>query len=336
MTKLSIILPIYNVEEYLREAIESIITQSFTDIEVLLINDGSIDNSPAICDEFALIDDRIKVFHQMNSGVSAARNLGLDKAQGEYVTFLDPDDYLLSKEMYTTIFSAIDNDIDFVHFGYYIDEFSITYQPKILGRINKDTFLDKVFSDFVGKKTDHFYDTITSLATVWSIIIRRDIIGETRFENIKLTEDKIFFFDLVFQAKNFFLFDNVFYFYRKNNKSATRKYLPNRSVFLQQSNNHIKKLLDKNNRYKQYKEEFDNSVIRSYYGCILNEAYSPEKSESIKLLKRYATDQNINKLLTFQKTFNLMKTKPFWIFIKFKQFRLFYFILEYYRKIKKI
>ena len=95
MSKISIIVPVYNAEEYLHRCIDSILAQTFTDFELLLINDGSKDNSGVICDEYAALDNRVRVFHKENGGVSSARNMGLDNAKGEWITFVDSDDWLV-------------------------------------------------------------------------------------------------------------------------------------------------------------------------------------------------------------------------------------------------
>ena len=94
MAEISIIVPVYNVEKYIRRCIDSLLAQTFTNIEILLIDDGSPDNSGTICDEYALIDSRVKVIHKTNGGVSSARNAGLDTATGTYIMFCDPDDYV--------------------------------------------------------------------------------------------------------------------------------------------------------------------------------------------------------------------------------------------------
>lgn len=94
MYKLSVIIPVYNAEVYLKECIDSVLNQSFKDFELLLINDGSTDNSGTLCDQYATVDKRVKVFHKENGGVSAARNLGIENAKGEWLTFIDSDDYV--------------------------------------------------------------------------------------------------------------------------------------------------------------------------------------------------------------------------------------------------
>ena len=91
---ISVIIPVYNVEKYLRRCLDSILAQTYSNIEILLIDDGSTDQSGRICDEFAKLDSRVHVFHKGNGGVSTARNLGIDKAKGEYLTFVDSDDYV--------------------------------------------------------------------------------------------------------------------------------------------------------------------------------------------------------------------------------------------------
>ena len=96
MPKISVIVPAYNAEKYLRRCIDSILVQTFTDFELLLVNDGSIDRTDTICNEYAVKESRIRVFHKKNGGVSSARNLGLDNAKGKYVMFVDSDDYMLS------------------------------------------------------------------------------------------------------------------------------------------------------------------------------------------------------------------------------------------------
>ncbi len=112
MAVVSIIVPVYNVEQYLRECVDSILSQSFTDFEVILVDDGSPDNCPKICDEYAEKDPRVKVIHKPNGGLSSARNAGLDIATGEFVGFVDSDD-IIESEMYEKLVSAImKNDAD--------------------------------------------------------------------------------------------------------------------------------------------------------------------------------------------------------------------------------
>lgn len=106
MPKISIIVPVYNVEKYIHRCIDSILHQTFKDFELILVDDGSLDNSGKICDEYAKEDDRIKVIHKENGGLSDARNVGLDIAQGEYIAFVDSDDWI-EKDMYSILYENI-------------------------------------------------------------------------------------------------------------------------------------------------------------------------------------------------------------------------------------
>src|SRR5690554_5746847 len=111
-TQLSIIIPIYNIEDYLPTCINSILNQEFDDYELLLINDGSTDNSGKICDQYALKDNKIRVYHQKNAGVSAARNLGLEKATGEWICFVDRDDSIEQNSLSKMISKLHTNELD--------------------------------------------------------------------------------------------------------------------------------------------------------------------------------------------------------------------------------
>ncbi len=115
--KISVIVPIYNTEQYLSRCLDSIISQSFTDFELLLIDDGSTDGSGIICDSYADRDRRIRVFHKENGGVSSARNLGIDKAQGEWLYFVDSDDELLPGGL-STLVDNISDDVDVTMGGF--------------------------------------------------------------------------------------------------------------------------------------------------------------------------------------------------------------------------
>lgn len=114
---LSIVIPVYNTKKYLSDCLGSILTQSFTDFEILLIDDGSSDGSSELCNEFARLDSRIRVFHKENGGVSSARNLGLANACGEWVYFVDSDDCLLPGGLQTLI-ECISDEVDIVMGGY--------------------------------------------------------------------------------------------------------------------------------------------------------------------------------------------------------------------------
>ena len=124
--KVSFILPVYKVEKYLSECVESILAQTYSDFEILLVDDGSPDNCPALCDEWARVDNRIKALHKPNGGLSDARNYGLDHAQGDYVIFVDSDDFWVGKDCLGNLMNVVNvhPECDFIGFNcsyYYSD-----------------------------------------------------------------------------------------------------------------------------------------------------------------------------------------------------------------------
>lgn len=118
-TLVSVIVPVYKVEKYLHRCIDSIINQTYKNLEIILVDDGSPDNCGKICDEYAEKDNRIKVIHKSNGGLSSARNAGLDVANGDYVYFVDSDDYIDTKLVEDNLNLAIEHDADMVCFNYF-------------------------------------------------------------------------------------------------------------------------------------------------------------------------------------------------------------------------
>ena len=111
---ISVIVPVYNVEKYLRQCLDSVLAQTYRELEIILVDDGSTDGSGAICDEYATRDSRIKVVHQQNGGLSSARNAGLDLATGEYVAFVDSDDYIHETMLELLYQALVENNADTV------------------------------------------------------------------------------------------------------------------------------------------------------------------------------------------------------------------------------
>lgn len=130
---ISIIVPIYNIEKYVSKCIESILQQTYQNIQIILVDDGSLDQSGIICDKYAALDCRIEVIHQCNQGLVVARKSGLKIARGEYIGFVDGDDYI-SHDMYDKLLKEIQqNDADFVHSGFWQNgKKSISFEKKVI------------------------------------------------------------------------------------------------------------------------------------------------------------------------------------------------------------
>ena len=188
--KISIIIPIYNTEAYLPRCIDSILSQSFTDYELILINDGSIDNSGSICDKYAQQDNRIKVFHQKNGGLSSARNTGLDHAQGEWIYFVDSDDELKPDGLQTLV-NCISEDVDMVMGGY--EQYNLDGNL-IETEKNHETLTLSRRDSLLVLFPDHSIH-YSYLGYVWIRLFRNRIIQDhgLRFDtSIKIKEDTLF------------------------------------------------------------------------------------------------------------------------------------------------
>ncbi|MDD2336049.1 MAG: glycosyltransferase family 2 protein [Geobacteraceae bacterium] len=196
----SIIIPIYNVEKYLRECVDSALRQTYKDIEVILIDDGSPDNCPQICDEYMTLDTRVKAIHQVNGGLSSARNSGLKVSRGEYVYFLDSDDYIAEnaiKELYTEV---TEKNLDVVLF----DSFVIDEYGKI--DANNHYYIRKGVYDKVCDGKCLFTELINNndyRSAVQYLFIRRSCLVNCKlsFYDGIVHEDELFTFLLLMQCQ---------------------------------------------------------------------------------------------------------------------------------------
>ena len=191
---ISVIVPIYNVEKYLRRCINSILAQTYQKFELILVDDGSPDNSGKICDEYANIDDRIVVIHKKNGGLSDARNAGLDVAKGDYVIFIDSDDYIEYDLFQNGIEILKDNPTGLLFYGFVIENENQEIKYEFLDKIN-DSISFSSESDKASFIINELLDYRVSW-NAWSKFYNRDIIeaNDLRFEDNK----KIFAEDMYF------------------------------------------------------------------------------------------------------------------------------------------
>ena len=215
MPKISIIVPVYNVERYLVDCIESIRNQSLTDIEIILVDDGSLDNSGAICDDYALKDDRIKVIHKKNGGLSSARNAGLEVAIGEYIGFVDSDDWVDS-EMYGFLYkNAVEKNAEIV-----------ACNIAKMGPDGQFENFDKGSKDILFSRTEGMEELIRNQQLTFSScnkIYKRKLFMDCRYDEAIILEDMNISYRLLNQANNIFYTARPMYVYRYNDSSILRK-----------------------------------------------------------------------------------------------------------------
>ena len=213
MPKVSIIVPVYKAEKYLHRCIDSILAQTFTDWECILVDDGSPDRSGAICDEYAQRDTRIQVIHKENGGVSSARNVALGRITGKWLTFVDSDDCLYPNALQRWVEVAEQNNLDLIQC-----HFNREYKE---GQVASDEI--EVLS------AAQYADSEKYLTCVWGTLFKTSIMKEhtLRFdEKVRLGEDQIFLLSHMQYCKRIQRIGDVLYFYRNNEQSAVNNPKP--------------------------------------------------------------------------------------------------------------
>ena len=218
MYKISVIVPVYNVETYLRQCLDSIINQTLTDIEIICINDGSTDTSPDILKEYESRDSRIRIISQENKGLSSARNRGLEVAVGEYIYFIDSDDYLDVNALDELYSLSKDKDLDLILFklANFDDEGNVDYNysnmPFLLD-IPKDVFTYRDFKD----------DLFRVDVTAYTKFFKRELVSDMRFPEGLIFEDSAVYLDYIINAKRICFLDKCLYYRRIRDDSIISK-----------------------------------------------------------------------------------------------------------------
>lgn len=259
---ISVIIPVYNVEPYLRKCLDSVINQTYQDLEILCVNDGSTDNSLDILEEYATLDSRIVVFSQENGGLSAARNTGLRNAKGDYVYFLDSDDYIDLNAIERLHSLAEEKSLDVIMFkllNFYdgeIEKFSENYyeMPYLTRNLKKDVF------DYTDIKKHIFRMNVT----VPTKFFKRELIKDLEFLEGYIFEDNLFFIEYIFKAKRIYYYDNYLYYRRVRSESiiysASRKHLDIIPIYKE-----ITRKIVEYDLYDEFKEALFSASVRDLY-----------------------------------------------------------------------
>lgn len=259
VTSISVIVPIYNIQNWLNKCLASILNQTFKDFEVILVDDGSTDNSDKICEKFIKKDKRFKYFLKKNGGLSDARNYGLNEAKGKYVVFVDGDDFL-QKDYLQTLYTNITNhsaDVAMCNCNIVDDEGEkIAMVPlPVTGLINGRRFLNCVFYERAG----------LSYTVVWNKIFKKDIFSTIRFSKGKLYEDEFINPKLYWNLERIFVFDRPLYNYVQRQSSIINSSLNRKKVI-----NGIEALTKRIIFYKTRDLELYKKSISFYLNWIIN------------------------------------------------------------------
>lgn len=279
MEKVSFIIPVYRIdEEYLKECIESVLKQSYNNIEIILIDDGSPDNCGKVCDEYAAKDSRVISIHQENAGVSVARNNGITRASGDYIAFVDSDDWVEADYAEKIITAFKDEPADIVLFGY-SSEYGKVSDVHLIGKNamyegEEIDFLRKGILNPIGICLENIP------ASPWAKVFRREFIKETKLlyvPGLKRMQDNVFCFDAYGKARNVKYINTVVYHWRANENSVCYKYNPQiiaiSEKVLNEFRNRIVKIDD-----ESYNEMYDCKVINILFGEYMRSYFRHESN----------------------------------------------------------
>ncbi len=327
MNKVTIVIPVYNTKKYLKKCVDSLTEQTYRNIEVLLVDDGSTDGSSELCDEIANKDERVRVIHKANGGVAAARNLGIDEAEGEYVMFVDSDDWLDTDAVETLVEHADKNNVDVIRFNY-VREF----EGKQL--VKKNTFLEeRVYLGnecrnvcrqtlgLIGDELSH-PESMNFLASACFNMYRKSLLvnSEVRFFPIEKTgsfEDGLFNFDVFMSVRSFEFIDKPFYHYRKTNGVSTttgyrRNYIPRQLVLFEQLRSKIDEK-DWDFFHEAYNNRMVFSTMEISFNALRNRASFFEKYKEVKIVLTHPDFKKAYK--TFDLKYLGLKWKVYYFFI---------------------
>lgn len=236
---LSVIIPVYNVEKYLKKCISSVQNQTYKNLEIILVDDGSKDNSATICDDFAKRDNRVKVIHKANGGVSSARNAGLDVACGEYVMFVDADDWIPYNSVELLIKGQSEKKSDFVMGA---AEAVGVFKKEYYGK-NGTTYID--FNN--EKELLNFTEVIKTQLGPWAKLFKKSIIDKYNLRfliGVAYGEDRIFNWEYLLHCNNALIINNIVYYYSQLNiYRACGRYYPDINIWLSTAVEKYSKLL---------------------------------------------------------------------------------------------
>lgn len=293
MVKVSIIIPVYNSEPYLATCIKSVTGQTLKNIEIIIVNDGSLDSSLAICEKFKEQDERIKLFSIPNSGSAAARNIGLENAIGEYIGFVDSDDWV-REEMFEELYDvAQKEDVDIVgcnFIRYYSGkEFKNIIPYHRSGRYSKKDLVDEFFPYMIANENLGKVAPVTMVTKIF----RRELIESKgiRFDERLLGgQDIAFSSSGIIHSRSLYLMNEAyFYYYRYNPRSRTNTYMPNAWEVSKSYRDYFQNLLANYDGY-----DFSRQIsLHKLSGALTAINYETKQGNPKNLLQKYRTVKQI-------------------------------------------
>ena len=330
--QVSIIVPVYNVENYIERCLNSLVNQTFKDIEIITINDGSTDKSLELINKYVKEDIRVSVIDLGDEGVSYCRNLGIEKANGKYIMFVDSDDWIDSSMVEVMYKKAEENKLDLVMCSY-IREFKDHSKEKIFNLpeeiiYKEDKVKNELLRKLVGPVKEELSnpEMLDALGTVWGKLYRADIFKENKINFVDLkeigsAEDTLFnIFTFNYLKKVMFLNKPMYHYWRDNPKSVTSQYNPKlkeqRKVFFK----YISDFIKENNFEQVFEEALNNRICTSVLGLGLIECSKNNKISRINKIKNIKIIINEEYIRNAYKNLELKYFSIHW--------RIFYFFIK--------
>lgn len=289
---ISIIVPVYNTENYLEKCLYSLVNQTYKNIEIIIVDDGSPDNSMNIIQKFVLADNRVKVISQKNQGLSGARNTGMNNTNGDYIMFIDSDDWIEIDTCEKAINASEKYNADVV-FWSYIKEFSNSQKDNYLFDKTEIIWSEKNINQLsrrmVGLVGDELANpqSIDNLVTAWGKLYKKSVIGDVRFTDTKIigTEDALFNIEVFLGINSAVYIPDLLSHYRKDNESSlTHNYKKKIVSRWREMYSRIKFLLDRNDMSREYYDALKNRICFGLIGLGINLA--EDKKMSFKEKKK--------------------------------------------------
>lgn len=329
---ISVIVPFYNAKEYLKECIESVLKQTYDNWELILINDGSTDNSIEICEEFAKENKNIYLYSKKNTGVSETRNIGIEKASGDWITFLDADDKIKENFLEESVKLIESQNCDII-----IGEVNTTKGNNFL--INKSIIYEDFEKETIikelltGYNKKNFSYNPRMLGFVPGKVYKREIIKDIKFPSgIRFREDMIFNLQAFERANKIIITPNLIYIYVINLKSTTFKYFENYTSEIERFEKNVENIIC--NIKIDLKQEFYICMINMYMNWlklyVMHEKTSFSKKMQIKEIKKSFKEILWKNVFQNVKYSNLTRQyKILYILYNFKSERLIYLITKF-------
>ena len=259
MEKVSVIIPVYKVEEYLNKCVESVVNQTYTNLEIILVDDGSPDNCPQMCDEWAKKDERIRVVHKENGGVSSARNVALDVLTGEYICFVDADDTIHPKYVEILLSNLKESNAD-VSVCSWKKVYDIS-KPQ-----NKNYNKRKV--DLVEYQGNEILDLLYNkkvplIMALWTKLYKKDIFKDIRFPEVVIAEDDAIIHLILNKCKKLVFSDCILYNNTQRDNSLTTSTFSKKKLYA------LKVFKDRINYMEQNRPEFLDQSIHHYIRILI-------------------------------------------------------------------